>query len=117
MAKETVSMAIANWDTTNPIQASVVVSTGDPTKNALIVSWPTGWGIPTLPALDTWSYAISDLDESGTTKYYWFADWAWAWYILAITSTTARYIKWASDYTTNWTNRAGLSYDYYYNIF
>jgi hypothetical protein len=33
MAKETESIAISNGDVENPIQASVVVSTDDPTKN------------------------------------------------------------------------------------
>ena len=115
MAKEIVSRAIANWDDTNPILASVVTTTSDPTKNWLVVVGASGGAI--VPSVDTNWYAISDLDESGTTKYYWFIDWAGAWYILQITSTTARYIKGAATYTTNRTNRAGLSYDYYYNIF
>ena len=40
MAKETESIAISNWDAENPIQASVVVSTDDPTKNWLVVCNP-----------------------------------------------------------------------------
>jgi hypothetical protein len=36
MSKETESMAISNWDNTNPLLVSVVV-TSDPTKNGLVV--------------------------------------------------------------------------------
>lgn len=63
------------------------------------------------------SYAISDLDEAGATKYYGFLDASGNWYILQLTSTAARYIKGTTDYATNWTNRAGLTYDYYNVIF
>jgi hypothetical protein len=37
MAKETESIAISNWDTTNPIQVTVVVTTDDPTKNGVVI--------------------------------------------------------------------------------
>jgi hypothetical protein len=37
MAKEIVSKAISNGDSTNPIQASVVPLLSDPTKNGLVV--------------------------------------------------------------------------------
>jgi hypothetical protein len=63
------------------------------------------------------SYVISDLDEAGATKYYGFLDASGNWYILQLTTTAARYIKGATDYATNWTNRAGLTYDYYNVIF
>lgn len=62
-------------------------------------------------------YSISDLDESGVTKYYGYLDADGAWYILQLTSSTGRYIKGASNYTTNWTNRASLTYDTFDNIF
>lgn len=62
-------------------------------------------------------YSISDLDESGTTKYYGYLDADGAWYILQLTSTTGRYIKGTSSYSTNWTNRVSLSYDTFDNIF
>lgn len=63
------------------------------------------------------AYVISDLDEAGTTKYYGFLDPEGNWYILQLTSTAARYIKGTSSYATNWTGRAGLTYDYYNMIF
>lgn len=42
MAKETVSRAITNWDTTNPIQASVVAYASDPTIKGLVLLNPDG---------------------------------------------------------------------------
>jgi len=69
-------------------------------------------GGPTLSA-----YNISDLDEAGATKYYGSIDASGNWYILQLTSTAARYAKGTSDYTTNWTGRAGLSYGYFDAVF
>lgn len=64
-------------------------------------------------------YKISDLDDSGTTNYFGYVASTGGWYILAYnTSTnTFRYIKGDSSYSTNWTNRSSLSYDYYDVVF
>lgn len=62
-------------------------------------------------------YKISDLDESAATKYYGMIKADGNWFILQLTSTAARYIKGASSYATNWTNRASLTYDYFDAIF
>lgn len=64
----------------------------------------------------TSKYKISDLEES-TTSYFGFLAPDGSWYILKLTATEARYAKGTSGYTTSWTGRAGLSYDYYNNIF
>jgi hypothetical protein len=40
--KETVSKAISNWDSTNPIQVSVVPLISDPTKYWMVVCNPDG---------------------------------------------------------------------------
>jgi hypothetical protein len=61
-------------------------------------------------------YKISDEDAS-SPAYYGYVRNDGAWYIMKATVTadvTAyRYAKGASGYTTNWTNRAGLTYNYY----
>lgn len=62
-------------------------------------------------------YKINDLDESTSTKYYGFTAMDGAWYILRLTSTTVRYVKGSSGYTTAWTNRASQSYDYFDVVF
>ena len=65
----------------------------------------------------TIKYKISDIDDSGTTKYFGFTDKDGNWFIMSLTATEARYVKGTSGYTTNWTGRAGLTYDYFYNAF
>ena len=62
------------------------------------------------------SYAASDI-QSGTTSYFGFLRSDGAWYIVQKTSTAIRYIKGASDYTTNWTGRAALSYGHFNAVF
>jgi hypothetical protein len=65
----------------------------------------------------TAKYKISDIDDSGDPKYFGFTDKDGNWFIMQLTTTQARYIAGTSAYTTNWTARAGLSYDYFYNVF
>lgn len=66
-------------------------------------------------------YQTSDIDEaSATVTYIGKIDRAGNWYIEKIDSTTGttfRFIKGTSGYTTNWTNRAGLTYGYFDAIF
>jgi len=50
--------------------------------------------------------------EVGTPSYYGFLATDGNWYILKDTNTAQRYAAGTSDYTTNWTNRAALTYDY-----
>jgi len=69
-----------------------------------------------MSSVDKWQ--ISDVDESVDPKYYGFLDASGAWYILQNTSGTSfRYVMGIADYTTSWTNRASLTYDYYNLIF
>lgn len=63
-------------------------------------------------------YFISDDDEATTTKYYGMVTRAKAWIILKIDTVnrTYRYAVGKYDYTTNWTNRASLTYKYFYEL-
>lgn len=65
----------------------------------------------------TLAYKISDIDESGATAYYGYLDKSGNWYIMAVTVTTIRYAKGVEEYTTNWTGRAELEYDYFDAVF
>jgi hypothetical protein len=71
--------------------------------------------------LPTARYSIADKDADASPNYYGFTDAFGAWYIMKETvsagADTYRYCKGANDYTTNWTNRASLSYDYFYTVF
>lgn len=63
-------------------------------------------------------YKFSDMDTSGDPDYFGFVDADGGWYIMQLNSSgTARYVKGTSGYTTAWTGKSGLSYDYFYNIF
>lgn len=65
-------------------------------------------------------YAASDTDESdGTYNYYGFLKADGSWYIMRTTKTNTeiRYFAGTSDYTTSWTGKAGLSYNYFNVIF
>ena len=65
------------------------------------------------------NYKISDGDETGTTKYYGYISKTGRWYIMQndTTANTYRYASGATAYTTNWTNRAALTYGYFNSIF
>lgn len=66
----------------------------------------------------TQGYAPSDVDETSDPKYYGFLKADGSWYIMKNTSdTTYRYITGSSDYATNWTNRASLTYSYFSEAF
>jgi hypothetical protein len=64
-------------------------------------------------------YKLADWDASGDPIYVGKTDKAENWFITEynIASGTARYIKGSGSYSTNWTNRAGLSYDPFYTEF
>jgi len=65
------------------------------------------------------AYQISDDDQGEDTQYRGFLDKDGNWYIqrYVISTGTYRYFAGTSDYTTNWTNRASLAYDYFNVIF
>lgn len=66
-------------------------------------------------------YQITDKDDDASPNYYGFTDKIGSWYILKETvsagADTYRYVSGSSGYTTNWTNRASLTYDYFYGAF
>lgn len=63
-------------------------------------------------------YFISDEDKSTTTKYYGMVTRSGAWLIIQNDTTTGayRYAVGAKNYTTNWTGRVGLTYQYLYEL-
>ena len=64
-------------------------------------------------------FKLADWDASGDPIYVGKTDKAGNWIITEfnVANGTARYIAGSSDYATNWTGRAGLSYDPYYTEF
>jgi hypothetical protein len=61
-------------------------------------------------------YKASDMDDSDPS-YFGFIKADGGWYILKIEDNTYRYIKGDDNYSTNWTNRASLSYQLFNLIF
>ena len=62
-------------------------------------------------------YKINQLDDS-SPAYYGFTEKGGAWFIMKEDSSgNYRYTKGTSAFSTNWTNRASLTYDYYDVIF
>lgn len=61
-------------------------------------------------------YLICDSDDTGAVKYYGFEDVEGRWYILkedtSVSPKTYRLTKGNSGYSTNFTNRASLTYGY-----
>lgn len=70
---------------------------------------------------DLAGYTLSDKDDDASPNYYGYLAKDGSWYIMKETvvagADTYRFIKGASGYTTNWTNRASLSYDYFNTVF
>jgi len=67
-------------------------------------------------------YKISDMDSVGNPSvpnphYFGYVNKDGAWYITKLTNVTARYSRGLTDYDTNWTNRASLTYENFENIF
>lgn len=63
------------------------------------------------------TYFLTDIDDTTATEYYGYVDKNGAWYIKKVTTTAIRFCRGSSGYTTSWTGRAGLSYDYFNSIF
>lgn len=63
------------------------------------------------------NYKLTDIDDTTSTEYYGYTKKDGSWYIKQVTSTAVRFVKGTSGYTTSWTGKAALSYDYFYTTF
>ena len=63
------------------------------------------------------NYEVSDRDEASSPAYYGYLALDGSWYIMKTTTSEIRYSKGSTDYATNWTNRASLTYDTISNTF
>ena len=70
-------------------------------------------------ALD--GFKINDVDADASPNFYGFTDKGGGWFILEETlsagADTYRYARGNDNYITNWTNRVGLTYKYYFDAF
>jgi hypothetical protein len=66
---------------------------------------------------DDSEYITHDIDEAADPKYYGALHYSGAWIITKFTGgIELRYAIGRENYTTAWTGRAGLTYDYINNI-
>jgi hypothetical protein len=60
-------------------------------------------------------YIVSDIDVASDPMYVGYISHLHSWMIMKFSESSGeiRYKRGKSDYPTNWTNRASLSYNYY----
>ncbi len=89
-----------------------------PGPGTVAIKDTTGAKIDPAIKQPTDGYTLAQLDDSGATTYYGYLNKDSAWYILKEDSSgNYRYVKGSSSFSTNWTNRASLSYDYFDAVF
>lgn len=89
-----------------------------PGQGTIGVKDTTGALIDPAIKTPTDGYKISEVDDASSPAYYGFVDKTGAWFIMKEESSGAyRYSKGSSNFSTNWTGRALLSYGYFDSIF
>lgn len=89
-----------------------------PGPGTVAIKDSTGAVVDPAEKQPTDGYTITEVDDSGSTSYYGFVHKNGAWYITKEDATGSyRYAKGASLFSTNWTGRALLIYDYFDNVF
>ena len=86
--------------------------------NSYVATVNSDGSIVNTPAIE--GYVAYNVDNS-SPSYYGFIDQDGNWYIMRATTsgniTTYEFVKGSSDYSTNWTNRASLTYQAYNAVF
>lgn len=77
----------------------------------------TGTKIDPAEKHPTDGYRLTELEDGVTYTYAGYLNKTGGWFILRDDGASYRYAKGSSGFTTNWTNRASLTYDYYDNVF
>ena len=106
---ETKSIAIANWNKFNPIQASVVEYQDNPSIKWLVILWPDWQPIWQKPF---YYYEVDELDP--TYYYFWYLQVWWDRRRIRRINKSDYSVWWAvgdTDYATNWADRTTLVYN------
>jgi hypothetical protein len=89
-----------------------------PGSSAIQIKDSTGTKIDPSQEHPTDGYEVTEIDDASAPAYYGFLNASGSWYITREASDGSyRYTKGSSNFSTNWTGRAGLTYDYYSNVF
>lgn len=90
----------------------------NPGPGIVAIKDSTGTTIDPAEKQATDGYEVAEIDDTTTTTYYGFVHTNGSWYITQESSTGSyRYVKGATSFATNWTNRATLTYDTFDNVF
>lgn len=82
-------------------------------SGALVTATTIDNGDPTV------AYKLSDTDTGSDPKYYGYLKADGSWYIMkeTVSAESFRYVAGTTGYSTSWTGRAGLTYNYFDAIF
>lgn len=104
-------------DSSNVNKKALVDADRHAQVDVLTSALPTGAATEQIIADNLQNYKISDVDADASPNYYGYTRKDGYWYILKETvsagNDTYRYAKGTSGYTTNWTNRVSLTYNYF----
>lgn len=101
-----------------PQKASAAFFGSTPGPGVIGLKDASGNKIDPAEKTPTDGYNVSQIDDAALPSYYGFVHKSGAWYISKEDSNGAyRYAAGASNFSTNWTNRASLTYNYFDAVF
>lgn len=102
----------------NPKQAGAAFFGSVPGPGTVSLKDANGLKINPAEKQPTDGYKISQIDDTTYPYYYGYINQSGAWYIMSEdASSNYRYAKGDSDFATNWTGRALLTYGYFDSVF
>jgi hypothetical protein len=102
----------------NPKQAGAAFFGSVPGPGTVSLKDANGLKINPAEKQPTDGYKISQIDDTAYPYYYGYINQSGAWYIMSEdVLNNYRYTKGDSDFATNWTGRALLTYGYFDSIF
>lgn len=102
----------------SPHKASAAFFGSGPGPGTVSLKDTAGTTIDPKEKTPTDGYTISQIDDTGSSNYFGFINKIGAWYISKEdNSGNVRYIKGTTNFSTNWTDRTNLTYDYFDNVF
>jgi hypothetical protein len=90
-----------------------------PTSGSTAIQDKEGNVIDPVQSQPTDGFSISEIDNNLSVAYYGFTNKDGAWFIMKEDADTGsyRYIRGSSDFSSNWSRRDKLGYDYFNNTF
>jgi hypothetical protein len=112
------SLGILAMSLFSPQKASAAFFGSVPGPGVVAIKDSSGNQIDPAEKSPTDGYRVSEIDDTSLPSYYGFVDKDGNWYVAKEDSSGSyRYSKGTSSFSTNWTGRAALTYDYFDAIF